>query len=224
MNRQALDFNAVRAEIARLNPSARLVAVSKGQDAGKIRELYRQGQREFGENYLQELEAKAAELSDLADIRWIFIGKLQSNKIQRIVRLAGEIQSATSEKHLRHIDRHARESGKAPYPVFIEANIDGEATKGGVDEAALGTLVTIASSLGGISLQGLMAIPPAEISDRDYQDQGRPPPESFRKLRMLANAAGSGKLSLGMSGDFRTALAAGSDCIRIGRALFGERS
>jgi pyridoxal phosphate enzyme (YggS family) len=207
-----------------MNPAARLIAVSKGQDARKIRDLYQLGQREFGENYVDELEVKSALLLDLPDIRWIFIGQLQSNKIQRIVRVAAEIQSAASEKHLRYIDRHAREMGRAPYPVFIEANIEGEETKGGVDEATLGQLLKVAGGLGGIALQGLMAIPPADISDQDFHDKGLPPPESFCKLRRLADAVGLGKLSLGMSGDFRTALAAGSDCVRIGRALFGERS
>jgi pyridoxal phosphate enzyme (YggS family) len=206
-----------------LNPSARLVAVSKGQDVTKIRALYQRGQREFGENYLQELEEKAEALSDLQDLRWIFVGQLQSNKIQRIVRLAAEIQSVASEKHLRYIDRYARDCGKTPFPVFVEVNIDREAAKSGADESSLPVFLDAASKLEGIKVEGLMAIPAAKWSDEDFFLRGLPPPANYHALRDLADTAGNGKLSLGMSNDFRTALAAGSDCVRIGRSLFGDR-
>lgn len=224
MTNKVPGYDTIRAEISLLRPSARLVAVSKGQGAGKIRDLYHRGQRDFGENYLQELEDKAASLADLTDLRWIFIGQIQSNKIQRIVRIASEIQSVSSEKHLRYIDRYGRELGKAPFPVFIEINIDREASKGGVTVESLAAILTASATMQGIAVQGLMAIPASEWSDKDFFLRGLPPPESYGTLRKLADTAGNGKLSLGMSNDFRTALAAGSDCVRIGRSLFGERS
>lgn len=210
-------------EIRRVRPGCRLIAVSKGQSPDKIRDLYRRGQREFGENYLQELEAKATELLDLKDIRWIFIGALQSNKIQRIIRVASEIQTAATEKHLRYIDRLARETGKDPFPVFIEVNAGAEASKDGVDPAGVPSLAALADSMPGIALQGIMVIPPVEIDDTRHAAVGKPPPGMYLQMRRLADVTGMGKLSLGMSGDYKTALAAGSDCVRIGRSLFGER-
>jgi pyridoxal phosphate enzyme (YggS family) len=216
----SIDYEFLRDEIQRIRPGCRLVAVSKGQSADKIRDLYRRGQREFGENYVQELEEKAAQLTDLKDLRWVFIGALQSNKIQRIIRVASEIQTASSDKHLRYIDRLAAGAGKDPFPVFIEVNAGGEASKGGIAAAEVPSLVVSSQSMPGISLQGIMVIPPAEIDDATYVLAGKDPPPMYRDLRLLADATGMGKLSLGMSGDYKTALAAGSDCVRIGRALF----
>lgn len=216
----SIDYEFLRDEIQRIRPGCRLVAVSKGQSADKIRDLYRRGQREFGENYVQELEEKAAQLTDLEDLRWVFIGALQSNKIQRIMRVASEIQTATSEKHLRYIDRLAAGAGKGPFPVFIEVNAGGEASKGGIAAAEVPSLVVAARAMPGVSLQGIMVIPPAEIDDTTFVMAGKDPPPMYRDLRLLADATGMGKLSLGMSGDYKTALAAGSDCVRIGRALF----
>ncbi len=197
-----------------------MIAVSKNQTIKAITELALLGQKDFGENYLQELEGKAAELADLKDLRWIFIGQLQSNKIQKIVRIASEIQTAANEKHLQYIDRWAREVGKVPFPVFIEVNAADEASKGGAASCDLGALAALAGSLPGISLQGLMVIPPAEVQDQVYYLAGKSPPELFQKIRLLADATGMGRLSMGMSADYRTALAAGSDCVRIGRSLF----
>lgn len=219
-------YDTIQGEIQRVRPGCRLIAVSKGQSPEKIRDLYRRGQREFGENYLQELELKAAALADLPDLRWIFIGQLQSNKIQRIVAAASEIQTAASEKHLRYIDRYAREAGKSGFPVFIEINAGDEPSKAGVTADGLpGLVAKVATGEGmsGIRLQGIMAIPPVEITDEDFALVEKEPPELFRSMRRLADTVGMGKLSLGMSSDYRTALAAGSDCVRIGRSLFGER-
>ena len=219
-------YDTIQGEIQRVRPGCRLIAVSKGQSPEKIRDLYRRGQREFGENYLQELELKAAALADLPDLRWIFIGQLQSNKIQRIVAVASEIQTVASEKHLRYIDRYARETGKLGFPVFIEINAGDEPSKAGVTADGLpGLVAKVATGEGmsGIRLQGIMAIPPVEITDGDFALVEKEPPELFRSMRRLADTVGMGKLSLGMSSDYRTALAVGSDCVRIGRSLFGER-
>lgn len=201
----------------------RMLAVSKGQSVDKIRTLYELGQRDYAENYLSELEVKVSATTDCPGIRWVYIGQLQSNKIARIVQLADEIQTAASEKHLRYIDRYARESGKSPYPVWIEINAGAEATKGGVDWQQVEFLAEFAGSLEGLDLQGLMAIPPASVTDTRYDDAGREPPEMYKSLRRMASEVGRGKLSLGMSGDYRTALKAGSDCVRIGSSLFGPR-
>ncbi len=109
----------------------RLLAVSKKQEITKIRELYDLGHRYFGENYGTELISKAEALQDL-EILWAYIGQLQSNKIQKIVFWASEIQSVTTLKHIRYISRYAKEFNKAPYPIFINVNVGDEASKTGI--------------------------------------------------------------------------------------------
>lgn len=217
-------YSEIQRDIRNLRPNCQFLAVSKGQSIAKIEMLYSLGQRDFGENYVTELESKAPLLGHCPGIRWVYIGQLQSNKIARIVELAAEIQTATSEKHLRYINRYAHEFGKVPYPVWIEVNAGDEATKGGIDPAAVERLVAVAGGLDGIEVQGIMSIPPAEISDEQYYDRGLQPPELFKKLQQVAEQTGRGRLSLGMSGDYRTALQAGSTCVRIGSALFGKRT
>src|SRR4051812_35720669 len=98
-----------------------LLAVTKGQPAEKIRELFQLGQRRFGENYTQELMEKAQALQDLP-IEWVYIGHLQSNKIRRIVEVTHEIQTVDSLRHAQKIASAARECGKTPFPIFLEVN------------------------------------------------------------------------------------------------------
>jgi len=201
-------------------PAVRLIAVSKGQSPEKIRALYVEGQREFGENYLDELEHKADALSALKDLKWVFIGQLQSNKIQRIMKVATEIQTVASEKHARYIARYATELDKAPYPVFIEINCDEEQKGGATRQEALNVARFIQRECPGIRLRGLMAVPPSQFTDAIVKDI----PPLYQDLVQLAHSIGEGELSLGMTADRGIALAAGSTCLRIGRALFGARS
>ncbi len=203
--------------------SIRLIAVSKTHPASAIRQAYATGQREFGENYADELEAKALELGDLRDIKLIFIGPLQSNKIQKIIRHASEIQTIASEKHARYADRYAAEFNKSGFPVWIEVNAGDESTKHGTsltDAASLAAFIQ--TSCPRLTLQGLMCIPPATIQDSWLSEHPGMLPDLYKNLKQASLTIGAGKLSLGMSGDMELAIRAGTDVIRVGRALFSS--
>jgi PLP dependent protein len=204
----------------------RLLAVSKTHPGERIAALYSLGVREFGENYAQELARKDRELRHL-DVKFVFIGTLQSNKIPLIVEHGAEIQSVASLRHAKLIAKEASRLGKTPYPIYILVNAGGESTKSGVALAEVLPLAhDIQTSCPELTLQGLMAIPPPLKQDGDQENDTKAPspPPLYRELRVLANQVGCGLLSLGMSDDLPEALAAGSDCIRIGTALFGPRS
>jgi pyridoxal phosphate enzyme (YggS family) len=203
-----------------------LIAVSKTHPPEAVLDAYSLGQRTFGENYADELAEKSTALQHLKDIKWVFIGQLQSNKIQKIVKFADEIQSIASEKHARYVQRYAAELGKQHFPVWIVVNAAAEASKQGLSFDELAKLSEfILSHCPNLSLQGIMAIPPAEFSDEVYVGEGKPsPPDLYIKLRKAASRTGLGKLSLGMTGDLQIAIAAGRDCVRIGTAIFGERA
>lgn len=212
--RQASD-NAGRSQ-----EQIRLIAVSKRHSAKQVRAAYQAGLKDFGENYAQELSQKQAELHDLP-LRWVFLGQLQSNKIKRLVRDADEIMSIASFRHACLIDQYVRESGKSPFPVWICVNSASEKNKGGVSfEEAPQLAERIRAELENLDLMGVMAIPPHELS---AASSAREVPELYRRLRKLADSTGRGLLSLGMSKDLEAAICAGSDVIRIGRDLFGER-
>lgn len=192
--------------------TVRLIAVSKGQDSAAVRALYDAGQKIFGENYVDELLQKADQLKDCA-ITWVYIGTVQSNKVQRLMTVASEIQTVSSAKQLRYIARYAEEAGKAPFPIFLEFNMWNEVSKGGVGEVELRALASeIVRSYPQLDLRGVMAIPPIDAQASEYKE-----------LRAKTLDIGKGELSLGMSDDLEAAIEAGSTCIRIGRALMGER-
>jgi pyridoxal phosphate enzyme (YggS family) len=203
------------------NPeSVKLVVASKSQSPERISQLHALGQKFFGENYAQELFGKATHLPQ--SIEWSFIGQLQSNKIKRIMMHAREIQSVGSLKHAQLIARYAEELGKKPYPIFIEAHLPGEDTKGGV---AVGDVLHLAKIITEdfpdlLKLEGLMAIPPQRFA-KNWDVEGE---TLYRTLRELANRVGARKLSLGMSGDFENAIRCGSDIVRIGSSVMGGRT
>jgi pyridoxal phosphate enzyme (YggS family) len=209
---------------ARPTQSIRMIAVSKTQPEAAIRAAYALGLRDFGENYADELADKAEALKDLVDLRWVFIGQLQSNKIKKIVRYAHEIQSVATEKHARYIERYVAEQGMQRYPVWIVVNAGDESAKQGVSFEHLPTLAMYVNShCPHLELQGIMAIPPAHHSDEAWQQSETEVPNLYRRLKTSATQTGRGKLSLGMSADLGLAIHAGSDCVRIGTAIFGAR-
>jgi pyridoxal phosphate enzyme (YggS family) len=197
-----------------------LLAVSKGQQLEKIKEVYALGQRRFGENYAQELIDKAKSLETL-DIEWVYIGHLQSNKIKKIVSVASEIQTLSELRHAELIAKAAVSFGKVPFPVYVEVNAGLEVTKTGISlRETINFTDELVQRFPELSVQGIMAIPPSTFQDETSVEV----PELYYELRRLADKVGRGKLSLGMSGDMRISINAGSDTIRIGTALFGSRA
>lgn len=190
-----------------------LVAVTKGQSVETIRGLYDQGHRDFGENRAQELRDKVGELP--ADIRWHFVGPLQTNKV-RVVRPAVVV--------LHSMDREAlavawlKGQGQPP-PVYLQVNVGAEEQKSGVSRAEAPRFCARLVSLG-IEVIGLMAIPPLA----DDPETARPHFSSLRELRdeIVVEHPSVVGLSMGMTDDFEVAISEGATSIRVGRAIFAD--
>jgi PLP dependent protein len=205
----ARNLAAVRAE---LPPGVTLVAVSKTQPPGAIREAYAAGQRDFGENYAQEWRAKADALADLTDLRWHFIGGLQTNKAKYLAGRVASVQTVDRLELARELSRRLAARG-ARVKAFLEVNVAGEASKEGCAPADVPALAEAVRALPGLDLAGLMCVPPAEGDPRPH----------FRLLRTLRDRLGLAELSMGMSGDWRLAVEEGATFVRIGTAIFGVR-
>ncbi len=200
----------------------RLVAVSKTVSADRIREAAAAGLRIFGENYIQEARDKAAALSDLS-IEWHFIGHLQTNKAKYAVRQFALIHSVDSARLVAEIDREAKKAGKTQ-DILIQVNVAGEATKSGVEPDALRPLLEEAAAYPHVRVVGLMTMPP-------YSEDPEAIRPYFRDLNTLAKrytgvipGIDLRELSMGMSHDFEVAISEGATLVRIGTAVFGERS
>ena len=202
--------------------SVTLIAVSKTKPVSMIRELMEIGVEDFGENHAQELVAKTEEITE--PLRWHFIGNLQTNKVKYVVGRASLIHSVNSLRLAEAISKESVKKGLVS-DILIEVNIADEATKEGIagDEAV--SLVESASRLPGLHIIGLMAIAPPV----DDPEENRP---YFRSLRELAEKIGAlglegvemKELSMGMTNDFTCAVEEGATFVRVGTAIFGERS
>ena len=197
---------------AALPASVTLVAVSKTQPADAVREAYAAGQRDFGENYAQEWRDKADALADLGDLRWHFIGGLQTNKVKYLAGRVHTIHTVDREELAREISKRFGQRG-ATARVFLEVNVGGEATKAGCAPADVPRLAAAVRALPAVELLGLTCIPPPEDDPRPH----------FRALRALAETLGLRELSMGMSADWPIAVAEGATVVRVGTAIFGER-
>jgi len=206
----------VAAERVGRDPSSiTLVAVSKAKSVADIEAIYGLGHRDFGENRAQEMAEKAARLPD--DIRWHFVGGLQTNKA-RLIRPITHLLHSMDRPSLA--GAWAKGSGLPP-PVLLQVNTGHELQKSGVaPDDARSTLSEVLSL--GLDVRGLMAIPPL-TEDPEAQ---RPHFAMLRKLRseLAAEHPGIIELSMGMTGDFEIAIEEGSSIIRVGRAIFGERT
>ncbi|HEY7772689.1 MAG TPA: YggS family pyridoxal phosphate-dependent enzyme [Marinagarivorans sp.] len=187
-----------------------LLAVSKVQPIDAIRCAYTAGQRDFGENYAQELEQKATALHELGII-WHFIGPVQSNKTRLIAEHCHWLHSLDRAKIAKRLSEQ-RPEHLPPLQVCIQVNIDGEDAKSGVTPEQLPRLIEQVSALPNLQLRGLMAIP--SLAE---------PKQAFKRMATLAAKHQLKTLSMGMSGDMAAAIAAGSTIVRIGTALFGPR-
>jgi pyridoxal phosphate enzyme (YggS family) len=220
----------LRAVRARLDAAARaagrdpaevaLLAVSKTWPAEDVATLVAAGQRDFGENRVQELVGKAAALSELP-VRWHFIGQLQRNKAAAVARLGAVVHSVDRPALVAVLDRAGQEIA-VPVPVFLQVDLGGApgdlAARGGADPAAVPELADAVADAAGLRLLGLMAVAP----------RGADPAPAFERLAALAARVRSDhpdavELSAGMSGDLEAAVAAGATVVRVGTALFGDR-
>jgi pyridoxal phosphate enzyme (YggS family) len=208
--REVLDRIRLSCEKVGRNPtSVHLIAVSKMQSVEKIQELYNLGHRDFGESKVQELLVKVDALPK--DIRWHFIGTLQSNKLRKAAEVCDVIHSIDSESQLKEI----RKIGSS-LNLFVQVNIGDEPQKSGVDKKGLDSMVASVLNCSQASLLGLMTIGPA-VEDAEAM---RP---YFAEMRSLNERVGGKWLSMGMSSDFDVAVQEGSTHIRVGSLLFGDR-
>ena len=200
---------------AGLPQGCRLLAVSKGQPAEAIRALAAAGQRSFAESRLQEAAAKQEQLADLQDLDWHFIGRLQANKVRPVLQRFSTIHSLDSLALAERMARIAAEEGCSPQ-VFAQVKLRPDPAKGGFTAEALRQHWPALQQLAPLRITGLMTIAPLGL-DRDGR-QGL-----FHDAAALAAELGATELSMGMSGDWPEAAAAGSTWVRLGSALFGDR-
>lgn len=199
--------------------SARLVAVSKEKPAEAIRAAYAAGQRDFGENYAQELAQKAAALSDLADLRWHAIGRLQRNKAKYVARVASAVHAGERADLAIELGKRATAADRT-IEVLVEVNIAGEDTKGGCAPGELASVLDAIASASSLKATGLMTMAPFF----DDPELARPVFATLRELRDRSGGASAlPELSMGMSHDFEVAIAEGATLVRVGTAIFGAR-
>ena len=226
----AANLAAVRARLARAvaasgrpPESVRLIAVSKTFPVEAIRAAIAAGQRDFGENRVQDAIPKIEAIAD-AGVRWHLIGHLQSNKARKVARPFDVIQSVDSIDLLRRIDAAADEARRHP-ELLVQVDLAGEATKHGASEPEVRPMLDLAGELRAARLVGLMVLPPWF----DDPEAARP---YFRRLRELRDRllqegrppAHLAELSMGMSHDFEVAVSEGATMVRVGTAIFGTRS
>ena len=216
-------IQSAAAAAGRAGVGIRLVAVSKTFPSEAIRQAIAAGVSDIGENYIQEARDKFEALQGTA-VKWHFIGRLQTNKAKQAVRMFDLIHTLDSYKLALELDRYARRLHKIQ-PVLIQVNVAGEATKAGVAPEEALSLVRQAAALENIAVKGLMTMPPYF----NAPEKVRPFFAALRQLRdrirheEIANI-GMQELSMGMTGDFEAAVAEGATLVRIGTAVFGERS
>ena len=209
-------YNAIKQQLAETNST--LVAVSKIKPAADIMQMFELGQRDFGENYVQELVEKQAQLP--TDILWHFIGHLQSNKVKYIAPFVHLIQSVDSEKLLKEIDKHAAKNNRK-INVLLQMHIAEEQTKFGFDKKELMNLDV--NLYPNVHITGLMGMA-TFTEDKEKVKREFEQLQSFYKNFEEAKKVELNTLSMGMSDDYELAINCGSNMIRIGSLLFGKRS
>lgn len=219
------NLSEIRIEITKIcekngrkSDDVKLLAVSKFQSAKKIKELYDQGQRDFGENYLQELETKKALLAESCpDIRWHFIGHIQSNKAAKISQ-AFMVHSVGSIRHAEALNK----SSDKLLPILLQLNLDEQDQRNGFSLDSIHDELFSMASLSNLHIQGLMAVLPLHST--------KSPAHWFKLIKdtrdELERKSGLAlpELSMGMSADYAEAIACGATWIRLGSLIFGARA
>ncbi|MDF3071469.1 MAG: hypothetical protein K0R38_7070 [Polyangiaceae bacterium] len=212
---------AAAAAAGRDAKTVQLVAVSKTHPASAVREAYAKGQRDFGENYVQELLQKAEELRDLPDLRWHLIGHLQRNKAKLVAPLVSLLHTVDSVDLARELDKRlAASTPTRVLPVLVEVSIAGEEQKHGLAPENLAEVLQGIEALPRLALRGLMCVPP-------FTDDPAGALPHFQRLARLRDEHGGAarlpELSMGMTHDLEPAVAAGATLVRVGTAIFGAR-
>lgn len=205
-----------RALQSQMPEGVRLLAVSKGHPAAPVRQLAELGQVDFGESRVQDALPKQEQLADLAQIRWHFIGRLQANKVRPVVRAFAVIHSVDSLALAQRIDRIAAEEGVIP-EAFLQVKMRPDPAKGGWDPQALMDAWSQLQALPHVRFTGLMTMAPLGCSEQQRR-------ALFADCRALADRLGVPECSMGMSGDWPEAAAAGATWVRVGSGLFGART
>lgn len=196
--------------------SITLIAVSKTKPVADIEAVHAQGVHDFGENYLQEALPKIQSLQNL-NIRWHYLGRLQSKKLKEIVAHFATIHSLDRLDHAKKLDCIAKEMNKIQ-EVFVQVNLDEEPQKGGVSPKELKAFISELKHFKHLRVLGLMLIPKPADSATTLQ--------KFGQLKALSHSLNEGtlhQLSMGMSHDYELAIHAGATHVRVGSAIFGER-
>ena len=212
------------ARAGRREEDVTLVAVSKTFPADAVREAFAAGVRDFGENRVQEAEAKAPTLADLrpTGLRWHLVGHLQKNKSKKAVALFDVIQSLDEVELAHHLEHYGAEQRKT-VRALVQVDLAGESTKFGLPEKLLLTALENLRGFKSLQVHGLMVLPPFA----EDPEAARP---FFRRLRGLRDQATQqgllrgAELSMGMSHDFEVAIEEGATLVRVGTAIFGERA
>jgi len=204
--------------------SVSLLAVSKTKPASTVEQAYLAGQRDFGENYLQEAIEKITTLSHLPAICWHFIGPIQSNKTKQIAQHFSWVHSVDRAKIALRLNEHLSEQNQqnncqdTPLNICLQVNISEEASKAGIMADEVFSLAKVVDNCDNITLRGLMAIPAKNAAVDSYEKMQH----LFKKLQAQYPTVDT--LSMGMSNDLDIAIANGATMVRIGTAIFGERA
>ena len=200
----------------KIPPNVKLLAVSKGFKSDEIRNIYKLGQNDFGESKFQEGFEKQEILKDIGNINWHFIGRIQSNKIRKIVHNFQYIHSVDSYEKLAKISKISSEDNKYP-SIMLQVKFSKDPNKGGFNPEELVKKWNEVKRFENINIKGLMTINPKGISSTENFGL-------FKKCRDLADFLKLPECSMGMSGDWEEAIAAGSTWLRLGSIIFGNRS
>ena len=202
-----------------IDKTARLIIVSKSQPISSIRELIKSGYHMYGENYLDEAIKKIEEI-DNNNLEWHFIGRIQSNKIKKIVKYFNWVQTISSEKHARLLNEECQKLEKK-LNICVQINIDNEESKAGIMINEIDEFLNNISKYEYLSLRGIMAIPSKLNALKENVNSYNILKLKYDKLSNKYKNIDT--LSLGMSNDYKLALSKGSNMIRIGSLIFGQR-